>query len=87
MLPTGCSGVVAGGAASGGRGDSKRRRCRYGVSAGPGLRWALMGPYLTFHLAGGVGGIDHFLDQFAAPMVNWWQTLGNPEGIGSWPVI
>ena len=48
------------------------------ISAGPGLRWALMGPYLTFHLALGVGGIDHFLDQFAAPMVNWWQTLGHP---------
>jgi len=27
------------------------------ISAGPGLRWALMGPHLTFHLAGGVGGI------------------------------
>jgi hypothetical protein len=26
----------------------------------------------------GVGGIDHFLDQFAAPMVSWWETLGNP---------
>src|SRR5262245_34274601 len=49
------------------------------ISAGPGLRWALMGPHLTFHLAGGVGGIDHFLDQFAAPMSSWWQTLGNPE--------
>ena len=48
------------------------------ISAGPGLRWALMGPHLTFHLAGGVGGIDHFLDQFAAPMASWWQTLGNP---------
>jgi 3-hydroxyacyl-CoA dehydrogenase, C-terminal domain len=40
------------------------------ISAGPGLRWALMGPHLTFHLAGGVGGIDHFLDQFAAPMAS-----------------
>src|SRR3984893_2521675 len=20
----------------------------------------------------------HFLDQFAAPMANWWETLGNP---------
>ena len=49
------------------------------ISAGPGLRWALMGPHLTFHLAGGVGGIDHFLDQFAAPMSGWWETLGNPE--------
>jgi carnitine 3-dehydrogenase len=48
------------------------------ISAGPGLRWALMGPHLTFHLAGGVGGIDHFLDQFAAPMASWWETLGNP---------
>jgi 3-hydroxyacyl-CoA dehydrogenase len=48
------------------------------ISAGPGLRWALMGPHLTFHLAGGVGGIDHFLDQFAEPMASWWKTLGNP---------
>ena len=48
------------------------------ISAGPGLRWALMGPHLTFHLAGGVGGIDHFLDQFAAPMADWWETLGKP---------
>ena len=37
-----------------------------------------MGPHLTFHLAGGVGGIDHFLDQFAAPMANWWESLGSP---------
>ena len=48
------------------------------ISAGPGLRWALMGPHLTFHLAGGAGGIAHFLDQFAGPMTSWWETLGNP---------
>jgi carnitine 3-dehydrogenase len=48
------------------------------ISAGPGLRWALMGPHLTFHLAGGVGGIAHFLDQFTGPMTEWWATLGNP---------
>ena len=42
------------------------------------MRWALMGPHLTFHLAGGVGGIDHFFDQFAAPMASWWETLGSP---------
>jgi len=48
------------------------------ISAGPGLRWALMGPHLTFHLAGGTGGIGHFLDQFAGPMTDWWQDLGNP---------
>ena len=49
------------------------------ISEGPGLRWALMGPHLTFHLAGGTGGIAHFLDQFAEPMRNWWQDLGQPE--------
>jgi len=48
------------------------------ISAGSGLRWALMGPHLTFHLAGGVGGIAHFFDQFAAPMADWWETLGKP---------
>jgi carnitine 3-dehydrogenase len=37
-----------------------------------------MGPDLTFHSAGRIGGIDHFLDQFAAPMFSWWETLGSP---------
>ena len=27
------------------------------IAYGPGLRWALMGPILTFHLAGGPGGM------------------------------
>ncbi|HWD59824.1 MAG TPA: 3-hydroxyacyl-CoA dehydrogenase NAD-binding domain-containing protein [Stellaceae bacterium] len=48
------------------------------ISAGPGLRWALMGPHLTFHLAGGTGGIAHFFDQFAGPMTEWWNELGRP---------
>ena len=30
------------------------------VAYGPGLRWALMGPSLTFHLAGGEGGMTRF---------------------------
>lgn len=29
------------------------------ISAGPGLRWAVMGPHMTFHLGGGEGGITH----------------------------
>ena len=28
------------------------------ISAGPGLRWAVMGPHMTFHLGGGDGGIE-----------------------------
>ena len=57
------------------------------ISVVPGLRWALMGPHLTFHLAGGVGGIDHFLDQFAAPMADWWKTLGKRRPVRDWPVF
>ena len=49
------------------------------ISQGPGLRWALFGPSLIFHLAGGQGGIGHFLDQFAGPMQEWWQDLGQPR--------
>ena len=30
------------------------------IAYGPGLRWALMGPHLTFHLGGGEGGINSF---------------------------
>jgi len=49
------------------------------ISEGPGLRWALMGPHLTFHLAGGTGGMTHFLDQLGPPLESWWDDLGNPR--------
>jgi 3-hydroxyacyl-CoA dehydrogenase len=49
------------------------------VSWGPGLRWGLMGPNLLFHLAGGQGGIEHFMEHLAGPMTTWWKDLGNPE--------
>jgi carnitine 3-dehydrogenase len=49
------------------------------ISEGPGLRWALMGPHLTFHLAGGTGGMAHFLEQLGPPLESWWDDLGNPR--------
>ncbi len=49
------------------------------ISEGPGLRWALMGPHLTFHLAGGSGGMAHFLDQLGPPLEGWWEDLGSPR--------
>lgn len=49
------------------------------VAYGPGLRWAMMGPTLTFHLAGGPGGFAHFLDHLAPAVESWWQDLGTPE--------
>ena len=49
------------------------------VSWGPGLRWGVMGPNLLFHLAGGQGGIHHFMEHLAGPMTTWWKDLGTPE--------
>src|ERR1700757_60849 len=46
------------------------------VCWGPGLRWGLMGPNLLFHLAGGEGGIQHFMEQFTGPLATWWKDLG-----------
>ena len=34
------------------------------ITDGPGLRWPVQGPMLTFHLAGGQGGMAHMLDHF-----------------------
>jgi 3-hydroxyacyl-CoA dehydrogenase len=51
-----------------------------GIAYGPGLRWAIMGPHLTFHLAGGVGGMTHFMPHLGVPLAKeWWPALGNPE--------
>src|ERR1700758_1841120 len=46
------------------------------VCWGPGLRWGLMGPNLLFHLGGGPGGIQHFMEQFSGPLATWWKDLG-----------
>jgi carnitine 3-dehydrogenase len=49
------------------------------ISAGPGLRWAVMGPHMTFHLGGGDGGITHMLDQFKPAFEAWWASMSTPE--------
>jgi carnitine 3-dehydrogenase len=46
------------------------------IAYGPGLRWALMGPHLTFHLAGGEGGMTHFMKHLTPPMQGWMDDLG-----------
>jgi carnitine 3-dehydrogenase len=48
------------------------------IAFGPGLRWALMGPCLTFHLAGGGGGMAHMLDHFGAALLEPWTRLEAP---------
>jgi len=49
------------------------------IAYGPGLRWALMGPHLTFHLAGGEGGMAHFMDHLAPAVQTWMDDLGAPR--------
>lgn len=46
---------------------------------GPGLRWALMGTNLTFHLAGGEAGMAHMLRQFGPALRLPWTKLQAPE--------
>ncbi|MDJ0626780.1 MAG: 3-hydroxyacyl-CoA dehydrogenase NAD-binding domain-containing protein [Rhodobacter sp.] len=44
--------------------------------AGPGLRWAAMGPTMLFHLGAGEGGLQAFCDHFRDTFNGWWDGLG-----------
>jgi carnitine 3-dehydrogenase len=48
------------------------------IREGPGLRWPIMGPCLTFHLAGGPGGMAHMLDHFGPALEEPWTRLEAP---------
>jgi carnitine 3-dehydrogenase len=48
------------------------------IAHGPGLRWAVIGPFMNLHLSGGAGGIAHLLDHLGEPIEDWWQDLGAP---------
>lgn len=49
------------------------------VVYGAGLRWSLMGTFLTFHLAGGEHGMRHMLEQFGPALKLPWTKLEAPE--------
>jgi carnitine 3-dehydrogenase len=46
------------------------------IAHGPGLRWAVLGPFLNQHLSGGPGGIAHILEHLGPPTEAWWRDLG-----------
>jgi ketoreductase RED1 len=48
------------------------------VTTSLGVRWATSGPFLSFHLGGGAGGLPHFVEHLGPPMEQLWQTLGQP---------
>ena len=49
------------------------------ITDGPGLRWPIHGPMLTFHLAGGQGGMAHMLDHFGPSLQSPWTRLEAAE--------
>ena len=49
------------------------------IEDGPGLRWSLMGTFLTFHLAGGKTGMKHMLEQFGPALKLPWTKLKAPN--------
>jgi carnitine 3-dehydrogenase len=49
------------------------------VCYGPGIRWGVMGPSLQWHVGGGQGGIQHFMEQLMDPLAGMMKALGTPE--------
>lgn len=49
------------------------------VSAGPGIRWATMGPSQLFHLGAGEGGLAAFCERYTVSFNRWFDDLGQPK--------
>ncbi len=49
------------------------------IAYGPGMRWAFMGPHLTYHLGGGEAGYRGYLDRLGPTQEARWRTLGTPQ--------
>ncbi|WP_436772562.1 3-hydroxyacyl-CoA dehydrogenase NAD-binding domain-containing protein [Yinghuangia sp. YIM S09857] len=61
------------------RGVATVRDIDTAIAYGPGLRWALLGPFANQHLSGGPGGIAHVLEHLGPPTEAWWRDLGDPS--------
>ncbi|MBJ88425.1 MAG: 3-hydroxybutyryl-CoA dehydrogenase [Woeseia sp.] len=51
----------------------------FAIVNGPGPRWAMMGPCLTYHIGGGEGGMAYCLDQFGPALKLPWSRLEAPD--------
>lgn len=60
-------------------GDATVAQIDDAVRFGPGLRWAFMGPFLTYHLAGGHGGMRAFFQSFGDTLEQPYSRLRAPE--------
>ena len=48
------------------------------IAYGPGMRWALMGPHMIYHLGGGAAGYRGYLDHLGPTQEARWASLGTP---------
>lgn len=48
------------------------------IRFGPGLRWAIDGPHMLYHLGGGEGGIASYLKHLGPAQEARWRSLGTP---------
>lgn len=46
------------------------------IRAGPGPRWAAMGPTMLFHPGAGPGGLAEFWERYAESFQRWWDDWG-----------
>ena len=49
------------------------------VTESIGVRWATAGPFESYHLGGGPGGLRHLLEHLGPGMARRWKDLGQPE--------
>ncbi len=49
------------------------------VRFGPGLRWAVMGPHMLYHLGAGDGGYARYLEHLGPTQEARWADLGSPR--------
>ncbi|MFG2915659.1 3-hydroxyacyl-CoA dehydrogenase family protein [Kitasatospora sp. NPDC048298] len=49
------------------------------VTSSIGLRWAVAGPFRSFHLGGGPGGLPAFLRHLGPALETQWSDLGSPR--------
>ncbi|MCE5263133.1 MAG: 3-hydroxyacyl-CoA dehydrogenase family protein [Deltaproteobacteria bacterium] len=45
------------------------------LCAGPGIRWALMGQHMIYHLGGGEGGYGYFIDHIGKAFGAYWREM------------
>lgn len=60
-------------------GEATPEQIDFAIVNGPGPRWAMMGPCLTYHIGGGDGGMAYCLDQFGPALKLPWTRLEAPE--------